>query len=146
MTSGREKSPRISRFVGDFVEELPRLQGAFLNDVRGHVEIGAAGLVVLREGDDAAQKIVSRSFRFGGVKDPQAVATRLKQARFRQNLEVPRNARLSHAEKRNQLVHGQLVVEKNQRQTQAGFVRKGFEIPESFHNFLKYNKYQVLSM
>ncbi len=132
--------------VGDFVEELPCFQGAFLNDVRSHVEIGAAGLVVLRKGNNAAQKIVPRSLRLGGVKDPQAVATRLEQARFRENLEVSRNARLPHVEKRHQLVHGQLVVEKNQRQTQAGFIRKGFEIPESFHNLLKYNKYQVLLM
>ena len=132
--------------VGDFVEELPCFKRSFLNDAGSHVEIGAAGFVVLREGNDAAQKIVPRPFRFGGIEDPQAVAPRMQQARFREYLEVPRYARLPHVEKRNQLVDGQLIVEKNQRQTQARFIRKGFEIPKSLHNLLKCNKYQVLSM
>ena len=132
--------------VGYLIEELPGLERPLLNDAGCHVEVCATGFVVLRERDDAAQKIMPRSLRFGGIEDPQAVPPRMQQTRFRENLEMPRYARLSHVEKRNQLVDGQLIVEKNQRQTQARFVRKGFEIPKSFHNFLKYNKYQVLSM
>ena len=131
---------------GDAVKKLPRLERPLLDDAGGHVEIGPAGFIVLRKRDDAAQKIVPRTFRLGGVEDPQAVPPRMKQARFREYLEVSRYARLPHVEKRNQLVDGQLIVKKHQRKTQARFVGKGFEIPESFHNNVKCNKYQVLSM
>ena len=108
--------------LGDGVEELARLEGAFLQDLGRHGQILAHGRVRMQKGPHGLQKVAGLAAARGGIKDPQAVPARGQQARFGQDLEVARDAGLPHAEDAHQLVDREFVMQQDMHQSQTGLV------------------------
>ena len=116
---------------GNGVEELPCPARPFLYDAGRHIQIRPARGIFQHKGQHAVQKTPPRPAFHGGIKNPQPIAPGVDESGFSQNLQMPRHPRLSHGQQRDQLVDGKLITLKHQRQTQARFIGKSFQIAES---------------